>query len=187
MSADETQAGASVVQAKPGESKSTLRSIFLAAAAGAAGTAVVGLLFSSSTVTLLARILGGDVFPSGAIVFVMEQGCDKGWEKYDLAAGSFLVVAGNDKDGHQFVANQLRSGSTKVMLTTDNLPDIPTQFHVYTSFTALVGSAFRADYVATRAEAGSLGAAYTLHPANQQKAIEILPQAFPVTACRKKS
>ena len=104
-----------------------LLDIFLAAATGAAGTAIVGLVFSSTTISWITEMFGKSVLPRNAIVFVNGSDCGDlgdGWSKFELAQGRFVVGAGDSPDGVRFQAGLPGNGRSKIKINQQNLPKV---------------------------------------------------------------
>ena len=93
---------------------------------GAVGATLVAFIFSSTTVTFVASLLGFKPFPTGAIIFVTGSECTNGWTKFDLAAGQFIVSAGTNAHhpGLTFAPSVTDKGVTSVKLEEKNLPEI---------------------------------------------------------------
>jgi hypothetical protein len=98
---------------------------FLGAVVGAAGTAIVGLVFSSATISFLEKLFARNPFPKDAIVFTSASECGSGWKKYEQAQGRFIVAAGESPDGGpKFQAGFTGVGKSKITIGQDNLPPL---------------------------------------------------------------
>lgn len=102
-----------------------LGQIFVGAVVGAAGTAIVGLIFSSATIGSLEKLFARNPFPKETVLFVYGSECGPGWKKYEQAQGRFIVATGESPDGGpKFQAGFTGTGASKVTIKQENLPDV---------------------------------------------------------------
>ena len=112
------------------------KAALIGSAAGALGTTIVGLVFSSATMNFISKMFSRDTLPKGAIIFVAGSECGAmgdGWKKFDLAAGRFLVGAGSNSDypNKRFEPNITSKGNAEIRLTEMNLPPIAAEIPYY--------------------------------------------------------
>jgi hypothetical protein len=126
--ADKDAKSGNSIETKAVQPPRRLSEIFLAALAGAAGTAIVGVVFSSSTASFLSGIFSKSTLPRDAVLFVSSADCGglgDGWEKFELAQGRFLVGAGDSPDGGpKYQAGLTGVGRSKIKISQQNLPKI---------------------------------------------------------------
>lgn len=173
--------------------KSEWKSGLIGGIAGALGATLVGLVFSTTTFTFFANLLGHNVLPHDVVVFVSGGDCGQGWKKFDRAEGRFLVGAGSNRDHSDkvFQAGFTNVGSTTLKLEENNLPKtevkVPFTF-VRAKITGLgdsndiplvmgLGKMPGNNAFVTQDFALSLG--------GQSTPVDILPPSVALTACEK--
>lgn len=162
------------------QQRKTLWYVFLAAVAGAAGTTLVGVLTSTTTLGFVERLVNRSVLPKGAVVFVNSQDCGEpsgDWEKYDVAAGRFVLAA----DGRRN-AGQTRDGNTIFKITAGNLPAFGVTVPYRLSNTSASGGGFPLMRVLGTAGADS-GAEFTVNLAFENREIDVTPSFIALTPC----
>jgi hypothetical protein len=179
----------------------SLTHLFLAAAAGAAGTAIVALIFSSATFEWINRFIQLPLFPRGAVIFVQDKDCaglGRDWARLDAADGKYIRAAAKDDT---FAPGQGQpGGKLKFNIDRDNLPALtsilkykagnvpsePGARHVVITIGGnpnlpdanQVGSpATEGELFEFPIKVGGVGAA---------REIDVTPPFIPLTACQKK-
>jgi hypothetical protein len=180
-----------VTNKQPGDGKASQSpwSIFVAAFAGALGTAVAGLLLSSGTLNAIVNIFRPHELPQNAVIFVTSADCNSAgqdWVPFNtsVAAGHFIVAAGGD-----FIAGQAKPGVDQIVIDAQHLPPLTTLLP-YKAGALPSGLVYNGGpiFVESLGEAG---------PGNPQppvkiifsgsgQAIPVAPPALPLTACQKK-
>lgn len=162
----------------------TLRYVFLAAFAGAAGTALVALVTSSTTLGWIASVVSRSSLPRGAIVFVNAPDCGligNGWEKYSLAEGRFVV--GSD-GGNSHKPGQTRDGKTSFRIAASNLPPINVTIPFRFSNTSASNGGF--PLMRTLGPTGAdAGASFTVALPFENNEIDVTPPSISLLACQK--
>jgi hypothetical protein len=162
----------------------TLRYIFLAALAGAAGTAVVGFVTSSTTLSWIASLVSRSNLPRGAIVFVSAPDCGSigdGWQKYDLAEGRFVVGADG---GNSRKPGQTKDGRTSFKIAGNNLP--PTNVAIPFRFSNTSASNGGFPLMRTLGPTGAdSGASFTVTLPFENNEIDVTPPSISLLACQR--
>jgi hypothetical protein len=93
---------------------------------GAVGATIVGLIFSTNTLSSVGKLFGYSPLPPDAVIFISGRDCGQiggGWRKFDLADGRFIVGAGANTDfNRNFPPSMTDKGAVAVKLEEKNLP-----------------------------------------------------------------
>jgi hypothetical protein len=164
------------------------KSALIGGIAGALGTTIVGLVFSSATLTFLSNLVGHNVLPSSAAIFVTGADCGavgNGWKKFQHAEGRFLVGAGTNSDFNKtFQADVTNVGTLAIKIEEKHLPSLKANIpFVISNFAAQNGG-----YGVVRELAPKGGDAvrfYELSMGGQSVSIDTLPPSVALTACTR--